>query len=83
MHPTKDMIYQRCIIGAAQQNYNAPNMHQTLLSLLKATATTGGFNRKHRWVAPGAQICTKMPQMAKNGPDWPKNDPNWPTMAQK
>ena len=55
-------------------------MHQTLFPLLKATDTTCGFNR---WVAPGAQICTKMPQMAKNGPDWPKNDPNWPTMAQK
>ena len=44
MHPAKDIIYQRCTIGAAHQNYNAPNMHQTLLSLLKATATTGGFN---------------------------------------
>ena len=35
IHPTKDIIYQRCTICAARQNYNAPNMNQTVLSLLK------------------------------------------------
>ena len=32
IHPTKDIIYQRCTICAARQNYNAPNMNQTVLS---------------------------------------------------
>ena len=33
MHPTKDIIYQICTICVEHQNYNAPNMHQTLLLL--------------------------------------------------
>ena len=52
-----------------------------------ATALTGGFNRKHRWVAPGAKICPKMPQngpkMTQSGPNMTPNGPRWPKMAQE
>ena len=74
IHPTKDIIYQRCTICAARQNYNAPNMNQTVLSLLKASHTL----RSSHLEPPEQPMARNACFMAFLGHFWPP----WRTWGQ-